>query len=304
MIHLAGKGIFIHKVINAEKGDNARIVDAALDAGLSHVLIKIADGASNYNVSAKDLPGLVDQLQSEGIDVYGWHYVYGQDPVAEAKRAIARLKQFNLDGYVVNAEAEYKNRPTAAGLFMGLVRDSFPYLPMALSSYRYPSLHPEFPWRQFLEPVDVVMPQVYWMQATNAGEQLRRTWQEYVTLFARLGFSRPIIPTGAAFQEHGWRAQPAEVRDFLQTAQGMDFKAVSFWEWWYARERCPDLWPVIADFDYGHPVEPSVEERVAAALDLVEKKVSVDTAALLRSYIGDLLSRLKVYEASDDDKLD
>ncbi len=48
---LKGKGFFIWKIINSEKGDPKTIARTAKDAQLTHVILKIADGAFPYNVN-------------------------------------------------------------------------------------------------------------------------------------------------------------------------------------------------------------------------------------------------------------
>ena len=66
--------------------------------------------------------------------------------------AIRRIRQFNLDGYVLDVEKEYKQagKKAAARRFMSQLRSAYPALPIALSSYRYPSLHPQVPWEGIL----------------------------------------------------------------------------------------------------------------------------------------------------------
>jgi hypothetical protein len=110
---LYGKGYFLWKIPQVMKGDPAAIASKAVDAGLSHVLIKIADGADwvyNYNDDDEvDLvPPVRDALLEAGLSVWGWHYVRGDDPVGEANLAIERMKELGLEGYVIDAEGEYK----------------------------------------------------------------------------------------------------------------------------------------------------------------------------------------------------
>ena len=120
-------------------------------------------------------------------------------------------------------------------------------VPVGLSTYRYPSLHRELSYKTFLEVCDFVMPQVYWVSASNAGSQLKRSlneWRELTDL--------PIYPTGAAFTEHGWTATASEVLDFLRTAVGLELDAVNFWVWRHAVNL--GLWDYIAQFPW-----PSVD---------------------------------------------
>jgi hypothetical protein len=253
---LQGKGYFIWKIRSCENGNSNAIAKLAQEAQLSHVLIKIADTVYSYNVDdgIDRVPSLVQALKERGIQVYGWHYVKGENPTAEANKAIERVRQLHLDGYVIDAEAEYKEpgKGDAARRFMGLVRKGLPNTPIALSSYRYPSYHPQLPWREFLEKCDLNMPQVYWMQAQNAGDQLRRCVREFQAMTP----FRPVVPTGAAFKEFGWKPATAEVKDFLQTAQSLNLAAVNFYSWDSSRasvQGLSEIWETIRDYSWGSP---------------------------------------------------
>jgi hypothetical protein len=249
---LRGKGFFIWKIPDCENGNPSAIASVAYDAGLTHVLIKIANGvySNNYNFDQKiDLvPPVAQALRARGIQVYGWHYVYGNDPAGEARIAIQRMRELNLDGYVIDAEMEYKapGKKTAAAKFMTLLRTGLPEAQVALSSFRYPSIHPQLPWREFLERCDLNMPQVYWMKANNPGAQLRRSVSEFESLTPY----RPVFPTGAAFPEHGWAPTAPEVTEFMETARDMGLSGINFWSWDSTRKRMPELWELIADFQW------------------------------------------------------
>src|SRR3972149_2278939 len=206
-----------------EGGEPARIAEMAARAGLSHILIKIAHGIYNYNISV-DLPAIITALRSVGVEPWGWHYVLGDNPVGEADRAIRRMSELELTGYVINAEKEYKNRPAAALTFMQRLRSGLPGATVGLSSYRYPSVHPEFPWFQFRSNIDFDMPQIYWMFATNSAQQLQRSYDEFISMSPML----PYLPTGAAFTEHGWVPMATEVVQFLDRAVDMGVPAVIF----------------------------------------------------------------------------
>lgn len=263
---LQGKGFFIWKIQRVEGGDVQAIAEMAVRAQLSHVLFKIADGTRTYNiVQGHDLArALADALHQRGVQAWGWHYVYGDDPVGEANIAIQRVQELDLDGYVIDAEAQYKapGKDVAARKFMSTLRNGLPDTPVALSSYRYPSYHPQLPWREFLEKCDYNMPQVYWMFATNPDAQLARCVRE----FQNLAPFRPIIPTGAAFTEHGWQPSPAEVKRFLDAARQLNLSAANFWEWYDARH-IPNMWATIRDYPWplaGGPPQDIVERLLAA----------------------------------------
>ena len=267
---LQGKGFFTWQIRNTENGDVNAIAANAQQAGLTHLLIKIADGVSSYNVDLQTgvdlLPPLVTALRQRGLQVWGWHYVYGYDPIGEADKAIQRVQQFGLDGYVIDAEAEYKQpgKDEAATRFMDRLRSGLPRLTVALSSYRYPSFHPMFPWQEFLEKCDLNMPQVYWLQSHNPGEQLIRSVRE----FQAMSPSRPIIPTGAAFKEGTWTPTINDINEFMRTAQSLNLAAANFWEWSNCRKNLPEIWSTISSYNWagGAPV-PDITQQFISALN-------------------------------------
>jgi hypothetical protein len=248
---LTGKGMMIWKIPNCEGGNASTIAKVAASAGLSHVLIKIANDTRAYNVDStgKDLVApVVDALRAKGIQVWGWHYVYGYDPVGEAKIAISQTKRFALDGYVIDAEIEYKlaGRDAVARTFMSELRKGLPSTPVALSSFRWPTYHRTFPYSAFLEKCDLNMPQVYWMQAHDPAYDLNRS----VTEFKAVSPFRPIVPTGPAFGQDGWAPTAAEVKTFLDTAKSLDLKAANFYSWDYSRLKLLPVWDEIAKYDW------------------------------------------------------
>jgi len=274
-MQLTGKGYFLWRIQQCENGNADRIADAASDAGLSHMIIKIADGGFPYNVDKEKnvdfVPDVIRALRARNISVWGWHYVYGNYPRQEADIAVKRINQLKVDGYVINAEGEYKipGRSTNARIFMSKVRDNFPNLPIALSSFRYPNTHREFPWHAFVEHCDLVMPQVYWMKSHgDAGQQLMRCVKEYKALFPQV----TIFPTGPVFKEWGWMPYKEEVDDFLKVAKDMGLPGVNFYS--FDQGRLPllkDLWKSVKEFQWGDQSHPKgLAEQLIDALNTRE----------------------------------
>ncbi len=273
---LQGTGFYIWKIQNCEGGDADSIAQKASKAGLSHVLIKVANGIYSYNYDWNKkvdlVPPVVRALHARNIQVWGWHYVFGNQPIPEARIAIRRVTELGLDGYVIDAESEYKTsgKASAARQFMRELRAGLGNTtPIALSSYRYPSLHP-IPWNEFLEKCDYNMPQVYWLKAHNPGDQLARTLQEFES--PKIRYRPPIIPTGAAFREHGWEPSLAEVMEFLDKARELKLKAANFWEWYACREVLEPpqkIWNAIASFPWqpDPPTPADISERYIQALN-------------------------------------
>lgn len=258
-MELLGKGMYVWKVPDCEGGNAEAIARAASEAGLSHVMVKIADGTNTYNYDKdrrvdRALP-VIQALRQKGIQAWGWQYVYGDNPLGEARIAIRRIQELGVAGFVINAEAEYKQsgKDSAARKYMSEMRGALPKLPLALSSYRYPSYHPQLPWKDFLTHCDLNMPQVYWMQAHNPDTQLRKSVREFQTMNP----SRPVFPTGSAFGAGGWAPTTGDMKRFMLTAQEMKLPGCNFWSWDYSRGgSLPGIWPVIADFPWAGGATP------------------------------------------------
>ena len=262
-----GKGFFIWRILNCEGGDAEAIASKAADANLTYVLIKIADTRYpfGYDRNNNDLvPSVTQALKNRGIQVWGWHYVKGNDPSGEARVAVARTTELQLDAYVIDAEHEYKwrGKDAAARQFMADLRQGLPNHPIALSSYRFPTYHRELPWSAFLEKCDFNMPQVYWEQAHNAGAQLERSVGEFDD--ARLvGYQRPVIPTGSAYGAGGWVATANDQEVFYQKALDLGLIAANTYSWdWATSSGHHDLWDAVARFNW--PLSTSVEPNIVA----------------------------------------
>jgi hypothetical protein len=262
---LQGKGFFTYSLPECEGGEPGTILATAQAAGLSHVIIKIADGVEDFGVDASGIDytaPVVQVLHAARIAVWGWHTVHGHDPSAEATIAIARTQALRLDGYVVEAKGEYdrSGMSGAARQFMSAVRRELA-IPIALSSYRFPNYHPQLPWSTFLEFCDLHMPQVSWEQAHNAGDQLCESLRQCDAL----PNARPCIPTGAVFATSGWSPTAEELNDFLNTAKAIGLPAVNFFNWETCRRNLPHLWTTIADFAWPAEAPHSNESIVRIA---------------------------------------
>lgn len=265
---LKGKGYYIWQIPNCDAGNPVSIASIAAKAKLSHVLIKIADGPSwryNYDETMNGIdlvPPLVAELRKVGIQAWGWHYVLGYDPIGEARLAVSRTRALGLDGYVIDAEAEYKKkgRAQAARRFMEIFRTGLPDLPVALSTYRYPKTHAEFPYTEFLEFCDYAMPQVYFEGAHNPEEQLDRSVEQYMSLVN----ARPVIPTAPTYGRGSWRPTKDEIQRFLTRTKELGLSAINAWSWDNARRSSyMELWDAVAEFNWDPPPPPpDISERL------------------------------------------
>lgn len=259
---LLGKGYYMWQLARCDDADPARIRARALAADLSHVLIKIADGGGwEYNVDKErdvDLvPPVLRELRSAGIQVWGWQYVRGDAPYSEAQLAIKRISELRVDGFVIDAEHEYRDRSKApaAARYMKELRKAFPELPIALSTYRYPRSHPALPYEEFLDACDFAMPQVYFEMAHNPVEQLQRSLDQYMSL----PIARPIIPTAPTYRRGDWQPTPDEIHRFLDYSKQTGLQAANAWSWDFAtREPYVELFQAVADFPW--PTKPPIAD--------------------------------------------
>lgn len=229
---LTGNGWYIWKIKDCEGGNVNAIAAKAKACNITHIEIKVCNGTGIYNINpltrADLVPALVTALRAHGISVWGWGYVYGNDPNGEAAIATRRVNELGLDGFIVDAESEYKQvgKAAAAVTYMTKLRAGVK-VPIALSSYRWPSYHPEFPWEAFREKCDLDMPQVYWAGAANSAAQLERCVREFSGFAKKL----PLLPTGAAYHENGWQPTAAQITAFGAKAKELGLPGVNWWEW-------------------------------------------------------------------------
>ena len=254
--------MFIWQLWNCDGADPEVIAAKAKAAGLSHVLIKIADGDYwTYNLDPKTkvdlIPPVLHALKEEGIEVWGWQYVRGRNPVGEAHLAIQRTKALGMDGFVIDAEAEYQStkKRTAAKRYMAELRAALPNLPIALSTYRFPNQHRSLPWTEFLTGCDIAMPQVYYEQRHNPEVQLEICVEQYMALSP----ARPVIPTAPIYGRGKWRPTAEETTRFLGKAKELGLSAANAWSWDIGtRPAYHDLWNAVAEFEW--PTDPPVAD--------------------------------------------
>lgn len=240
---MKGKGLYLWQVKLVLGGNPSAIAKRAKQMRLSHVIVKAADGTGRYNLRTPlmtdDIIGpLIAELAAVGIPTFGFHFIYGNQPEAEADRAIERINKYKFAGWVVNAEGHFEaaGKGVAATKYMARLRANTPTtLPIGLTTFRFHKNHEAFPWRQFFEWIDFHQPQVYWQAAHNPAVQLETSLAQYRALEKSYGMSpKPYYPIGAAYHEHGWQPTIPEIIQFDAKAKDLGLQSVSFWEWGHA----------------------------------------------------------------------
>jgi hypothetical protein len=287
---LTGKGMMIWQIPNCEGGSASKIASLAVSGGFSHVLIKIADATVAYNknkTTGEDyIPAVVSALRAKGLGVWGWHYIYGYNPTGEASIAISQMKKYGMDGYVIDAEVEFEQagRGTVADTFMTALRKGLPSTPVALCSFRWPTYHPGFPWKNFLNKCDFNMPQVYWMNAHNPATQLTRSLNEFKAITPY----RPLMPTGPAFGESGWTPTADEVVTFMKTARLLGMSSANFFSWDDCRNRQPALWSAITGYSWPFtPADPTTLPTEDITVTILRAWASKNLDTIMSLYAPD-----------------
>ncbi len=229
-----GKGVQVW-ILNQK--DPIAQANAIINAGFQFVALKMANGILDFNQDTNSIAmrSFITVCQAAGVQVVGWQYVYGANTFTgrsiakiEADAAIRNIQHYGIDGWLIDAETEYKRIGSAAwaDTYMTALRLQAPNVSLGLQSFRWPSVHPEFPWSNFLNLVNFHCPQVYWVQASNAGAQLVRSVTELLALK-----NLPVLPTGSAYFENNWGPTPAQLNDFDQAAHRLGLPGVLWYAW-------------------------------------------------------------------------
>jgi len=226
-----------------------KALDSVVEHGFSFLIPKFSNGYYPWlpdTKGGKYLHRLFDGARERGLKIYPYHYSYSYILSGELKAVNDAYNEYGGDGVVIDAEAEYKRVGTdefARSLVTGL-KETIDK-PIGYSTYRYPSVHQDFPFHAFDEICDFRAPQVYWEGSHNPAYQLEKSYNEYQRLS-----DKPYFPVGASYSEHGWTATPEDVDEFDFKAHELMLDAVSWWTWYEALEQnlyddlCQHDWPV------------------------------------------------------------
>ena len=252
---VSGRGIWIWRMVMAEDGNVARIIERAKRAGVEWITIKGGNGSSWWSQLTKTV---VQEIQQAGIKVLGWVYAYGNNPEVEASVAVHVL-DLGCDGLIIDAEQEFEGKPGVAQNYMSFIRASYPDAFIAYTTFPIISLHPTFPYIEFGKYCDAAMPQCYWrLIGLGPREMIRRTkdeWNNWANDLKKSGYGdsiKPIVPVG-----QGFGVSPSEVQEFMEAAE--NFPGVSLWNW---TEMTDSIWRVFSGGTVENTMNESKEETV------------------------------------------
>ncbi|HYV15795.1 MAG TPA: peptidoglycan-binding domain-containing protein [Conexibacter sp.] len=216
-----GSGMWIWYLSKSEHGDPAQIAAQAQAHGVTTVYVKSADGT---NVWSQFTPAAIAALKATGLRVCGWQFVYGSDPIGEA-RAAAVAAQNGADCFVIDAEGAYEGRYAQAQRYMTKLRELVGSdYPIGLTSFPYVDYHPGLPYSVFLAPgaASFNLPQDYWKTIGDpVQDSLAHTYEWNAPYGAR------IYPLGQTYDH----PPAADVRRFRQLSDAYGARGVSWWVW-------------------------------------------------------------------------
>jgi Putative peptidoglycan binding domain len=207
--------------VSASGGSGKAIAGKAVRRHVGTVFVKSGD-AGNY--WSQFSPALVGDLHRRGVDACAWQFVYGSNPVAEAKVG-AKAVRNGADCLVIDAEGSYEGRYGAADAYIRKLRSLIGRdYPLALAGFPYVDYHPSFPYSVFLgrRGAQFNLPQMYWHTiGTSVHDIYTHTYRW------NRPYARPIYPLGQTYANPGRR----EITAFRQYAREFEAPGTSWWSW-------------------------------------------------------------------------
>lgn len=246
---IIGKGLWIVDLDKTEGGDLAAIVKKAKKYRADCLIVKLFDSeyaagpwwlpfeqdGVKYDIQEK-AKELVALAHAQDLRIYAWGYVYGLHPDREISLARESLL-LGVDGFIYDAEGQYKGRGAAAEAVASAVRqwrDKYhPEQLLGFSSFDGTLVHGNkgFPYAAFDRHCEVFLPQTYWKDDADGTPANRISWasaqwEVSAELYHGQGAGGSfdhILPTGHAYDpkiRSDLREIPyAEVLDFMEETE-------------------------------------------------------------------------------------
>jgi len=266
-----GNGMWIWYLSSSDGGDLNAIAARARSAGVTTVFVKSADAGKVWRQFS---PALVLGLHARGLRVCAWQFVYGNQPVAEARAAAAGVAA-GADCLVIDAETSYEGRYVAAQRYMKELRAAVgPSYPLGLTSFPYVDYHPAMPYSVFLAPgnAQVNLPQVYWKEIGGTVDAVSAR-----TVAHNRIYGAPMAPVGQAYNKPASK----DLTRFRALWAGYGAGGLSWWSWQAATQASwaelakPAPAPVALP-DPGQPGQLGRPGRLAAAAPRLDRRLGPD----------------------------
>lgn len=216
------RGIWIWNLSEIRSDYLARLVERQV----KRVYLKVFDGKFkgklqptfwDWQCSAE----IVQEFQSQGIQVYGWGYHYGTADVDEQVAKVKQALACGLDGYILDVEEEVKNQTTHPNVekLLATLRSLVKEGTLGYTSFGHPGFHPNVPWKMLDEYCDIALPQIYFEKFNfllTTSEEVKACLDAH----KRLGLNKPILPIWSSESDATKPATAAELQDYLSNFPG------------------------------------------------------------------------------------
>lgn len=237
-------------------------LDKLQDVGCKRVYLKVFDGKSEPMFWGEQCTKeLVAAFHVKGIEVYGWGYHYGSADVDEQVESVRQALNCRLDGYVLDVEAEVKDKQTHNDVKQ-LLQALRPYIKegtLGYTSFGHPGFHPTVPWQLLDELCDFAMPQMYFEKWTFGEKNDKERIDEAFAAHKALALNKLILPIWGSESDTVNPASSATLQQYLQ-----EYPGASIWRLPYEGE-AGEAWNLSYDGESLTATEPVLEQKQAAA---------------------------------------
>jgi hypothetical protein len=247
-----GKGDWIWEMSACETSLDVTNPQAVLqyeaNRGMQWITVKAGDGTNKWSQWNSNL---VVQAHVLGLKIFAWAYAYGNASSNSSVSAESALANWAIaqgaDGFIIDAEGEYEQQPggdnaTPAAQYCQAIRAQYPNRFLAYAPFVSITGHPTYPYIQFGQYCNAVMPQDYWAdigvsvnQMVNDMDSQWGNWQSGLLGGPHVGSIKPIVPVGQGYQTSGYSAG-VNITSFVNllksdtsSASAGGYRGVSFW---------------------------------------------------------------------------
>jgi len=277
MADLGGKWVWIWNWRRCDGGDPLRVAARLTASGCHGAIVKAHDGPY-WRVGTFDQgrpwAEIAAALKAQGLLVGGWGYFYGQDPQAEADRAVETVLA-GADLYVLDVEGEFKGRPGVATALCQHIRQALgPHYPLYYSSYAIARYHRSFPFAIFNEHCTGAAPQLYW-NAFGWPVEKALTWM-YAD-YAALGLSpQRLSPVAGVYQEPGVSYPSGDsLAAFMAHTAKEGSPGISLWSYEHMDQA---MWQILGTLEWQEETMGEYAELARRVDDLERRLATVEQA--------------------------
>lgn len=236
-----GKGEWIYVLSSARSNTgsttNAQMMAYLKNKGIKWVVVKCGDYGEWWTQFDSNL---INAAHAEGILIFGYQRVGGGTALSNEISVGNQCLASAADGYIVDAEVEFKNKHAQAVQMMQAHRSAYPNAFIAHAPLPYIDYHTTFPYVEFGTYTNAVMPQCYWadigVTPTQMVTDLDFQWNKWQTTWTNGGNGAAVKPLVPIAQGYG-TATSTQVTQFINlikadTAAANIFgpyQGVSFW---------------------------------------------------------------------------